>query len=89
MFLFSNYCSDMFRPQFLAIFRELVAFLCEQLMRQLIWYKIYLYEHVGAIINKQKHCATSWFWISYMCNVVARKMYNIKFLIRKCLISRS
>jgi hypothetical protein len=28
MFLFINYCPDMFRPQFLAIFRELVFFMC-------------------------------------------------------------
>jgi hypothetical protein len=41
--VFNNYCSDMFRPQFLAIFRGHIIFLCVQLMCQLIWHMYYIY----------------------------------------------
>ena len=40
-------------------------------------YKIII-KYVGAIVNKLKHFSTSWFKIVYICNIVARKIYNIK-----------
>jgi hypothetical protein len=43
MLLFFNYCSDVFRPQLLAIFRELTIFsICVAYGLNLLWWRIYI-----------------------------------------------